>query len=172
MCIRPIVQCTFWQVSILENKFSGKSNTRVCVLFVDKKFFDIIIKLTLIFGEHKTKFNRDFRDASRRKSLCFFLHKFTNTATSARNRYNFKTAKGRNLKFRVRDLETEAGSGGSGKLLRKRKLGAVKMYRFHFHFGHSYRTLKLECGADFLWNIRQKVSVLSIITCVSLRSHF
>ena len=58
-----------------------------------------------------------------------------------------------NALFRVscRDVEAETGSrsGGSGKFLWKGKLETVKKYRFCFHFGHSYRTSKLEYGATF-----------------------
>ena len=56
------------------------------------------------------------------------------------------------LKCRVgsRDVKAEAGSG-NGKFSWKRKLEAVKRYRFHFSC--SYRTSKLECGAIF-----QKIS--------------
>ena len=45
----------------------------------------------------------DFRDALRRKSLCFCsLCKINGfSATRGRNRFNFETAKGRNLKFRT-----------------------------------------------------------------------
>ena len=45
-----------------------------------------------------------------------------------------------------RDMEAEAGSGGSVKFFvwkRKWKLKTVKRYRFRFHFGHSYQTLNL-----------------------------
>ena len=42
---------------------------------------------------------------------------------------------------------------GNGKFLWKRKLGAVKGYRFHFYFGHSYQTLTGKCGAIFFEKI-------------------
>ena len=47
----------------------------------------------------------------------------------------------------------------------KRKLEEVKGYRFRFHFGHSYQTSKTWMRRNFLWNVRQKVNVLSITIC-------
>ena len=41
----------------------------------------------------------DFRDALRRKSLCF-IRQFYEVVNKNIKRYNFETAKGRNLKFR------------------------------------------------------------------------
>ena len=42
----------------------------------------------------------DFRDALCRKSLCFFSVKNYEFVNKNKKRYNFETAKGRNLKFR------------------------------------------------------------------------
>ena len=52
------------------------------------------------FSDITFKYIWDFRDVLRRKSLRFFLGKITNSATRSQKRYNFKTAKGRNFKFR------------------------------------------------------------------------
>ena len=49
----------------------------------------------------KTKLinNWEFGDALRRKSLCIFPEKITNSSIKGRKRYNFETSKGRNLKI-------------------------------------------------------------------------